>query len=50
MWDAWVASGREGSYEMATTLAKQLLREHETVPLPEQVRATLERIVAEAGL
>ncbi len=49
MWDAWVASGREGAYEKATALARQLLGEHEVVPLADQVRATVERIVAEAG-
>ena len=50
MWDAWVASGREGAYEKATALVRQLLGEHEVAPLPDQVRATVERIVAEAGL
>lgn len=50
MWDAWVASGREGAAEKATAFARQLLAEHEVVPLPDQVRATVERIVAEAGL
>ena len=28
MWDAWIASGREGAYEKATALAEQLLAEH----------------------
>ena len=50
MWDAWVASGREGACEKATALARTLLAEHQVPPLPEQVRATLARIVAEAGL
>ena len=50
MWDTWVASGREGAYEKATALVRQLLGEHEVIPLADQVRATVERIVAEAGL
>ena len=43
------ASGREGAYEKATALARQLLDEHAVVPLPDQVRGAVERIVAEAG-
>ena len=49
MWDAWVGSGREGAYEKATALARQLLAEHEVVPLPGQVRGAVERIVAGTG-
>ena len=50
MWDAWVASGREGSYEKATELVDKLLTEHEVSPLGDEVNGTLARIVAEAGL
>jgi len=50
MWDAWVASGREGAYEKATELAGKLLAEHEVLPLGDEVSGTLARIVAEAGL
>jgi len=50
MWDAWVASGREGAYEKATELADKLLAEHEALPLGDEVSGTLARIVAEAGL
>jgi trimethylamine--corrinoid protein Co-methyltransferase len=50
MWDAWVASGREGAYEKATELVDKLLKEHEVLPLGDEVSETLARIVAEAGL
>jgi trimethylamine---corrinoid protein Co-methyltransferase len=50
MWDAWVASGREGAYEKATELVDTLLAEHEVWPLGDEVSGTLARIVAEAGL
>jgi trimethylamine--corrinoid protein Co-methyltransferase len=50
MWDAWVASGREGAYEKATALVGALLAEHEVLPLGDEVSGTLARIVAEAGL
>ena len=50
MWDAWVASGREGSYEKATELVDKRLTEHEVSPLGDEVNGTLARIVAEAGL
>ena len=50
MWDAWVASGREGAYEKATELVDKLLTEHEVSPLGDEVSGTLARIVAEAGL
>jgi trimethylamine--corrinoid protein Co-methyltransferase len=50
MWDAWVASGKEGAYEKATELAGKLLAEHEVLPLGDEVSGTLARIVAEAGL
>ena len=42
MWDAWVASGREGAYEKATALVEQLLAEHE-------VRAARRRGQRDAG-
>jgi trimethylamine--corrinoid protein Co-methyltransferase len=50
MWDAWVASGREGAYEKATALALQLLAEHTPVPLAAEVRGVIARIVAGPGL
>ena len=50
MWDAWVASGREGAYEKATAIARQLLAEHTPVPLGAQARGVIERIVAGPGL
>ena len=50
MWDAWVASGREGAYEKATALAAELLAEHSAVPLGAAARGVIERIIAGAGL
>ena len=50
MWDAWVASGKEGAYEKATALAEQLLAEHACVPLGAEARGVIERIVAGPGL
>jgi trimethylamine--corrinoid protein Co-methyltransferase len=50
MWDAWVASGREGAYEKATVLAEQLLAEHTPVPLGAEARGVIERISAGPGL
>ena len=50
MWDAWVASGREGAYEKATALAEQLLAEHTAVPLGAEARGVIERIIAGPGL
>jgi trimethylamine--corrinoid protein Co-methyltransferase len=50
MWDAWVASGREGALEKAGALADRLLTEHEVVPLGDEVSGALSRIVAESGL
>ncbi len=50
MWDAWVASGREGAYEKATELAGQLLAEHTPVPLGAEARGVIERIIAGPGL
>lgn len=50
MWDAWIASGREGAYEKATALAGRLLSEHATVPLGDEVSGTLQRIIADSGL
>jgi trimethylamine--corrinoid protein Co-methyltransferase len=50
MWDAWVASGKEGAYEMATALVEMLLAQHEVVPLGDEAGGTLQRIVAESGL
>ncbi len=50
MWDAWIASGREGAYAKATILAGRLVAEHTAVPLGDEVRGTLQRIVAESGL
>jgi trimethylamine--corrinoid protein Co-methyltransferase len=50
MWDAWIASGREGAYEKATVTVEKLLAEHEVVPLGDEVSGTLQRIVADSGL
>ena len=51
MWDAWVASGREGAYEKATALAAAAARRaRRCVPLGDEARGVIERIVAEAGL
>lgn len=50
MWDAWIASGREGAYEKATALAEQLLAEHTPVPLGAEARGVIERIIAGPGL
>ena len=50
MWDAWIASGREGAYEKATALAEQLLAEHTAVPLGAEARGVIERIIAGPGL
>ena len=50
MWDAWVASGREGAYEKATALAGRLLAEHAAVPLGAEALGVIERIVAGPGL
>jgi trimethylamine---corrinoid protein Co-methyltransferase len=50
MWDVWIASGREGAYEKATALAKQLLAEHTVVPLGAEARGVIERIIAGPGL
>jgi trimethylamine--corrinoid protein Co-methyltransferase len=50
MWDAWVASGREGAYEKATALAEQLLAEHTPVPLGAEARGVIERVSAGPGL
>jgi trimethylamine---corrinoid protein Co-methyltransferase len=50
MWDAWIASGKEGAYEKATALAGQLLAEHACVPLGAEARGVIERIIAGPGL
>jgi trimethylamine--corrinoid protein Co-methyltransferase len=50
MWDAWIASGREGAYEKASAHAEQLLAEHTPVPLGAEARGVIERIIAGPGL
>jgi trimethylamine--corrinoid protein Co-methyltransferase len=50
MWDAWIASGREGAYEKASALAGRLIAEHAPVPLGGDVVGTLQRIAARSGL
>ncbi|HEY5387098.1 MAG TPA: trimethylamine methyltransferase family protein [Thermoleophilia bacterium] len=50
MWDAWVASGREGAYEKASELVDTHLAKHQVLPLGDEVTERLARIVAEAGL
>ena len=47
MWDAWVASGSEGAYEMASALVVRMLSQHMVSPLGDEVSGTLARIVAE---
>lgn len=46
MWDAWVASGREGAYDKATALARRLVEEHQVLPLEPDAAGELARIVA----
>jgi trimethylamine--corrinoid protein Co-methyltransferase len=50
MWDAWVASGREGAYEKASQLVDEHLAEHQVLPLGDEVTETLAGIVAEEVL
>lgn len=50
MWDAWVAGGRRGAADKAAELAGVLLAQHEVSPLDGERAATLERIIAAAGL
>ncbi len=50
MWDAWVASGREGPYEKATSLCRDLLREHQVAQLDGATTGALTRILATSGL
>jgi trimethylamine--corrinoid protein Co-methyltransferase len=50
MWDAWIASGKEGAYEKATALAEKLLAENTAVPLGAEARGVIERISAGPGL
>jgi trimethylamine--corrinoid protein Co-methyltransferase len=50
MWDAWSASGREGAYEKATTIAAELLAGHTAVPLGAEARGVIARIIAGPGL
>jgi len=45
-----VAGGRQGAAEKAAELAGALLAQHEVEPLDEERAATLERIIATAGL
>jgi trimethylamine--corrinoid protein Co-methyltransferase len=49
MWDAWVASGRQGAYEKASALVDTHLAEHRVLPLGDDVPETLTRIIAEAA-
>jgi len=49
-WEAWVAGGRQGAAERAAELAGTLLAGHEAEPLDAERTATLERIIATAGL
>lgn len=50
MWDAWLASGRQGPYEKATVLCRDLLREHHVAQLDEATTGALTHIVATSGL
>ena len=49
-WDAWVAGGRQSAADRAAEVAIGLLAEHEVEPLDAERAATLERIIATAGL
>ena len=49
-WDAWVADGRPGAADRAAELAGALLAAHEVDQLDSEPAATLERIIATAGL
>jgi len=49
-WDAWVAEGRLSAADRAAELALTLLAQHEVAPIDEERAATLERIIASAGL
>jgi trimethylamine--corrinoid protein Co-methyltransferase len=49
-WDAWVADGRPGAADKAAELAGALLAAHEVDQLDSEPAATLERIIATAGL
>ena len=50
MWDAWVASGREGAYEKATALAEQLVAEQRRCRSGPRRAAVIERVIAGPGL
>jgi trimethylamine:corrinoid methyltransferase-like protein len=47
-YDAWLAAGRRGAREKAEGEAREILRTHAPDPLPDDVRAELRRVVAEA--
>jgi trimethylamine--corrinoid protein Co-methyltransferase len=49
-WDVWAAGGRQGAPEKASELARSLLTGHSVDPLDSETAATLERIIATAGL
>lgn len=49
-WDAWVTDGCTGAAERAVEVAGALLAGHEVEPLDRERAATLERIIATAGL
>jgi trimethylamine--corrinoid protein Co-methyltransferase len=49
MWDSWLESGREGSYEKATALARELVAGHEVEPLQAEVADELGRVAAGAA-
>jgi trimethylamine--corrinoid protein Co-methyltransferase len=49
-WEAWVASGREGALERASSHVEHVLGSHEVVPLDGVAAGVLAHIVAEAGL
>jgi trimethylamine--corrinoid protein Co-methyltransferase len=47
-YDAWLAAGKKGAREQAEARAREILHTHAPDPLPVDVRAELQRLVAAA--
>jgi trimethylamine--corrinoid protein Co-methyltransferase len=47
-YDAWLAGGKRGALESATERAREILESHAAAPLPDEVAAELQAIVARA--
>jgi trimethylamine--corrinoid protein Co-methyltransferase len=45
-WDAWVAGGKQDSYDKAVELVRSILASHQAVPLDGAVAAELQRIIS----